>query len=390
MYTLLISLAAEEATSAVAKKTKAPKPVKEAQNPKSSKKANAVETKTLADTDAPPATISKASAKKSNGAKSSAKKAKQVLPSDFDDSADEEQVEEDVEESEGESDVDDQTQALLEGFESEDDNDKVEDAGLEEGQTVPTVPKLSKADKKLLKKKEAEDEEEKPGVVYVGRIPHGFYEYEMREYFKQFGNILKLRLSRNRKTGASRHYAFIQFESLTVADIVARTMDNYLLFGHILKVKTVPEEQLSPDIWKGANKRFKKVPWNKLEGRRLKQGVSEAAWEKRNEREEKRRTKKQAKLSAMDYEFEQPKLKSAKGVAKPATLTNGEETVLAIEDGTVDEPVEEAKIVETIAEQPTKKGKKAKAPKDTEEAAVDPVVAEAPKTKKPKKARKST
>jgi len=38
-----------------------------------------------------------------------------------------------------------------------------------------------------------------PGVVYVGRIPHGFYEKEMREYFSQFGKINKLKLSRNKK-----------------------------------------------------------------------------------------------------------------------------------------------------------------------------------------------
>lgn len=317
------------------------------------------------------------------------KKAKQVLPSDFDDSADDQELEENAEGSDAESEVNDQTQALLEGFESEDDEDKIREAGLEEGQAVPTVPRLSKSDKKLLKKKQAEEENEKPGVVYVGRIPHGFYEYEMREYFKQFGDILKLRLSRNRKTGASRHYAFIQFESLTVADIVARTMDNYLLFGHILKVKTVPEEQLSADIWKGANKRFKKVPWNKMEGRRLKQGASEGVWEKRNEREQKRRAKKQDKLSAMDYEFEQPALKSAKGVAKPAALKNGDDVVLAIENARGDDVNEEPKAIEAAVEEPAKKEKKAKVVKDVEAIAVDPEVAEAPKAKKTKKARKS-
>jgi len=36
-------------------------------------------------------------------------------------------------------------------------------------------------------------------VVYVGRIPHGFYEEQMRAYFSQFGVIKNLRLSRNKK-----------------------------------------------------------------------------------------------------------------------------------------------------------------------------------------------
>jgi nucleolar protein 15 len=39
----------------------------------------------------------------------------------------------------------------------------------------------------------------KPGVIYLGRIPHGFYEDEMRGYFSQFGTVTRLRLSRNKK-----------------------------------------------------------------------------------------------------------------------------------------------------------------------------------------------
>ena len=41
----------------------------------------------------------------------------------------------------------------------------------------------------------------RPGVVYVGHIPHGFYEEEMRKYFSQFGTVTRLRLARSRKVG---------------------------------------------------------------------------------------------------------------------------------------------------------------------------------------------
>jgi len=37
------------------------------------------------------------------------------------------------------------------------------------------------------------------GVVYLSRIPHGFYEDQLRAYFSQFGDITRLRLSRNKK-----------------------------------------------------------------------------------------------------------------------------------------------------------------------------------------------
>lgn len=245
------------------------------------------------------------------------------------------------------SEVDDQTEALLKGFESDrDDEDPEEDKDLEAGQDVP---ELSKKEKKKFRKamEKAGEASDKPGVVYIGRIPHGFYEHEMREYFKQFGNILKLRLSRNVKTGASRHYAFLQFESATVADIVAKTMDNYLLFGHLLKVKAVPDERVPAELFKGANKRFKKVPWNAIEGRKLKQGATEAVWDKRIEAEEKKRAEKAEKLKAIGYEFDAPKIKSAKGVAKqievPA-LTEKEDTeVKAIEAAPVPEESSKSK-----------------------------------------------
>lgn len=57
----------------------------------------------------------------------------------------------------------------------------------------------------------------------------------MKEYFSQFGDVTRLRLARNPKTGASRHYAYIEFSSLPVAEIVADTMNNYLLMGHLLR-----------------------------------------------------------------------------------------------------------------------------------------------------------
>jgi nucleolar protein 15 len=104
----------------------------------------------------------------------------------------------------------------------------------------------------------------KSAVIYVGRIPHGFYEDQMRGFFSQFGDIKRLRLSRNKKTGKSKHYAFIEFESPEVAPIVAEAMHNYLLFESMLQVKVVPVEKLKPSMWVGANKPFKTIEWQKL------------------------------------------------------------------------------------------------------------------------------
>lgn len=37
------------------------------------------------------------------------------------------------------------------------------------------------------------------GVIYLGHIPHGFYENEMRQYFSQFGTVTRLKLARSKK-----------------------------------------------------------------------------------------------------------------------------------------------------------------------------------------------
>lgn len=220
---------------------------------------------------------------------------------------------------------DDQTTALLAGFESDGDEAPVPGSGFQQGQELPRLPKAETTAKKLEDVRNGANEG--PGVVYVGRIPHGFYEHEMREYFSQFGDISRLRLSRSQKSGASRHYAFIEFTSAGVAKIVADTMDNYLMFGHILKCKVVAKEQVHEQLWKGANKRFKAVPWNKIEGRKFEMGLGREQWAGRIEEEKKRRASKNEKTKEIGYEFEAGDLKGVdevpvRDVAKK--IENGE------------------------------------------------------------------
>lgn len=47
-----------------------------------------------------------------------------------------------------------------------------------------------------------------PGVVYLGHIPHGFYEDQIRDFFSQFGTVNKVRLSRSKKVGGSHHFQY--------------------------------------------------------------------------------------------------------------------------------------------------------------------------------------
>ncbi|KAG0247399.1 hypothetical protein BG011_001581, partial [Mortierella polycephala] len=149
------------------------------------------------------------------------------------------------------------------------------------------------------------------GVVYLGRIPHGFYEDQMQAYFSQFGKVLRLRLSRNKKTGKSKHYAFIEFASQEVAEIVADTMDNYLLFGHQLKCKALQTSQIHPAMFLGANKKFKAIPWLKITKEKHNAEKSPSQAKQVNKKLLKNESVKRAKLQELGIEYEFPGYKAS-------------------------------------------------------------------------------
>ena len=147
----------------------------------------------------------------------------------------------------------------------------------------------------------------------------------MKKYFSQFGTVRRLRLSRNKKTGASKHYAFIEFANGEVADIVAKTMHNYLMFGHILQCRVVPSEQVHSELFKGANERFKVNPLNQKAGAAMARGATRDVWEKRVKRENKKRAgKSKALLEEFGYEFNAPPAKSVDSV--PKQIASGQDS----------------------------------------------------------------
>lgn len=301
--------------------------------------------------------------KQSPKAKAATKKSKKEEPEEEQDG----DVPSDVEEEE----VDDDTNALVQTLDSGDEDEaEAQVSTFKKGQDVGKVPKAKKSTKAP-----ATSSSGTPGVMYLARIPHGFYEHELRSYFGQFGDITRLRVVRNKKTGASRHRAFIEFADDEVADIAARTMDKYLLFGHILSAKTVPPAQVHPDLFKGANRRFKVVPWNQMAGKQLERPLSESQWQVKISKEEQRRAARSEKLKEMGYEFEAPALKAAE--AKPLLENGTEEEPKAIEAtpaAETAEPKEEEEVPEAEVV-------KAKTTKSSEEAT--------PQKKKGKKGKKT-
>ncbi|KAF3765835.1 hypothetical protein M406DRAFT_256295 [Cryphonectria parasitica EP155] len=341
-------------------------------------------------TQSAPVSAAKTATKTPKSAKKSGKKAEKepVEKKDTVKKADAEVIAPHEEEhSSSEEEADEQTKALVQTIDSGDEDGPGSGVVLfEEGQDVGKIPELSNKEKKAAKKAlAASKQKEDPGVVYVGRLPHGFYEHEMKSYFSQFGPIRNLRVSRNKKTGRAKHFAFVEFEELSTAEIVAKTMDNYLLFGHILKCSVIPKAQVHDELFKGANKRFKPVPWNKMEGKQMERPLLEDKWARKINKEKKRRAERAKKLEAVGYEFDTPEVMDVNAIpAITAPEATESKTLEAVQDAptkTIEAPpaveIAEGEVAEKEQEatpKPAKRtrGRPAKTPQKATKGAATP------------------
>ena len=125
-------------------------------------------------------------------------------------------------------------------------------------------------------------------------------------FFDQFGLVTRLRVSRNKKTGKAKHYAFVEFQSPEVAAIAAEAMDNYMMFKQKLKVHVVKTADLHPLLFKGANRKFKAIPRQKLsreQHNRERTTEEEQLRVKKTIAKDKQRQRR-IKAAGIDYQYE--------------------------------------------------------------------------------------
>eukprot|EP00891_Asterochloris_glomerata_P009624 jgi/Astpho2/9624/Aster-03895 len=150
-------------------------------------------------------------------------------------------------------------------------------------------------------------------------------------YFSQFGLVTKVRVSRNKKTGNSKHYAFVQFASPEVAAIAAEAMDGHMMFTCKLRARVLKAADVHPDLFKvccatplhdchtwplhtrwlsldvqGSHRKFAKVPWQRIQAdshNRQRTAEEEDMRLRRLVEKDKKRAKR-IKALGIDYEYE--------------------------------------------------------------------------------------
>lgn len=168
-----------------------------------------------------------------------------------------------------------------------------------------------------------DNDDESSSVIYVGHIPPAFEEVQILKFFSQFGRITNVKLSRAKRTGNPRGYAFIKFDDKEVASIVADTMSGYILMGERrLVCHVVPKDKIHPKLFQGAKRNLQlaqnDVPssekieyWQNKEREAVNKDRSMEGIKKITQKLLSRERKKREQLKALGIDYDFPGYKAS-------------------------------------------------------------------------------
>lgn len=93
--------------------------------------------------------------------------------------------------------------------------------------------------------------------LYVGNLPFNTTEEELRTMFTQAGNVVSVSLIKDRDTGRSRGFAFVEFATQAEAEKAVSMFNNTPLENRTLKVNLArPREEGGKFRKPGGNRRY--------------------------------------------------------------------------------------------------------------------------------------
>ena len=79
--------------------------------------------------------------------------------------------------------------------------------------------------------------------IYVGNLPHGVSEEELREIFSKYGEVASVSLIKDRFSGQPKGFGFVEMPSNSEADQVIKALNKSMLRGQSIKVNQVEPQK---------------------------------------------------------------------------------------------------------------------------------------------------
>eukprot|EP00984_Skeletonema_dohrnii_P021132 scaffold10483_cov127-Skeletonema_dohrnii-CCMP3373.AAC.3 len=193
-----------------------------------------------------------------------------------------------------------------------------EDDQNEDSETELISAKINKKGTKRNKRKKDNDKndtsDEPSSVIYLGHLPVGFEEREITVFLNQFGNVMRCRVSRSKKTGRSRGYAFVEFVDHDVAKVVAETMSGYFLLEKRLVCHILPQDQVHELMFAKAKRIATKADIHKKARLEVNKQRSTDALKGITAKLVKREEMKRKKLASLGIDYDFPGYAAGAGV----------------------------------------------------------------------------
>lgn len=77
--------------------------------------------------------------------------------------------------------------------------------------------------------------------IYIGQLPYSVSEDELREVFSEYGEIASLNLVKDRFSGQSKGFGFIDMPNNSEADKAIKALNKSMLSGREIKVNQAEE-----------------------------------------------------------------------------------------------------------------------------------------------------